>query len=103
MRKKKEKKVQVYIENTLVSVEPDIADRIEELQRKFDATKRENFELQNELCAIKPVIETKKLKPAVSEQCKDCDYVCTSAWSGAIIGCKKDCLCDDYRPKGNEE
>lgn len=59
--------------------------------------------LRGELEAIKPVIETKKLKPAVSEYCGMCVYAQRSRWDGSIIGCCKDVVCSDFKRSDDDQ
>jgi hypothetical protein len=67
-------------------------ERIAELEVK-------NRKLQDELDAIKPIIETGKLTPAVSAKCRDCKFVVKSRWNNQIIGCCKDSVCEDFKPE----
>lgn len=58
---------------------------------KFDLRKAEH-----ELKAIKPIVESKDLKYAISEFCGSCRFVVRSSYSHDIIGCRKGCVCDDF-------
>ena len=71
---------------------------INKLREELDNVKFEKIKLEKELKAIKPVIENKKLKPAISAHCLDCKFVVKSNWNGNILGCKKDCVCDSFCP-----
>lgn len=76
----------------------DTYDYIQQLKNRNDALERENVKLTNELNAIKPVLATGGVKPAVHHLCGDCRFVVKSTWNSQIIGCSKDCVCDDFYP-----
>lgn len=96
MRKKSKKPT--TINGKVFLVDQDVADYIYKIEQQILILNSRNENLEAELKVIKPIIETKKLKPAVSDKCESCIHVCTSNWNGAILGCKKDCVCDDYYP-----
>lgn len=75
---------------------------IKELESKIEKLTDEKRKLEWELDAIKPVIETKQLKPAVSSTCKTCRFCVKSRWNGDIIGCCKDVVCNDFRPEESD-
>lgn len=72
---------------------------IEELKNRIDGLERENMKLKGELSSIKPTLAVEGIKPAVHSLCKHCRYVVRSAWNSDIIGCSKDCVCEDFYPK----
>ena len=59
----------------------------------------EKHQLEAELKAIKPILENKDYKPAITKDCGDCRYVVRSKYSGDIIGCRKDIVCEDFKEK----
>lgn len=60
--------------------------------------KRENEKLNYELKYIKPIVENKELKPAISKNCEDCIYCIKSPfYRKDILGCIKDNVCDDFK------
>lgn len=82
------------------------ADAIKHITELF--TERDNLKdicskLETELATINPVIESKMLEPAVSTNCQDCDFCVRSKWSGKILGCNKDSVCADFKPKQKEK
>lgn len=54
-------------------------------------------DLKNELNEIKPIVEDKKLKPAISKDCAYCKFVVRSRSDNSVIGCCKDNVCEDFR------
>lgn len=56
-------------------------------------------DLEQELKAIKPVIEHKDYKPCVSADCCDCKYSVRSIFGDKLLGCFKDNVCEDFVPK----
>ncbi len=69
------------------------------LETEIHKLESEKHGLKAELRAIKPVVETGKLTPAVSRECGKCKYVVRSSWSNDIIGCRKSCTCEDFTPE----
>ena len=67
------------------------------LEVKLETLAHDNCKLRNELNAIKPVVENKNWEPAVSRDCGVCAFVVRSKWNGSIIGCRKNCVCKDFR------
>lgn len=63
----------------------------------------ENIELKAELEHIRPILTNPELKPAISRDCFNCKFVLRSAISGAILGCKKDNVCEDYVEEKSDE
>lgn len=70
-----------------------------ELKQEISSLKHTKIELERELKAIKPIVERKEYKPAVSEDCFNCIYVVKSSFNGDILGCRKDNVCEDYKPE----
>lgn len=57
--------------------------------------------LEKELQEYKErAVGDKKLGKCVSNQCLDCKYAVTSGGSyfRVLLGCAKDCVCEDYEP-----
>ena len=76
---------------------------IKETIEKIERLKNENYRLSSELKAIKPVVESADYKPALSADCQDCIYCVKSRWSGEILGCRKDNICEDFKRGEKEE
>lgn len=91
--KRNKNDIRIIIENghTLL-MNRDVYDYITQLKNRLDA-------IETELQTIKPVLAVGGLKPAVSRLCKDCRFVVTSRYNGDILGCNKECVCEDYYPK----
>ena len=71
-----------------------------EVEREMFHLKMKNNALQEELKAIKPVIESPDYKPPKSKDCSDCQYAVYSPLDRiSVIGCRKDSLCEDFKPK----
>lgn len=79
----------VNINGEYITVPLAVANRIQELSH-------ENSNLKNELESIKPIIANKDLKPAISRDCSMCKFVVKSTWNGAILGCRRDIVCEDF-------
>ena len=67
-----------------------------ELNEKYCDLQIKNKNLSEELKRIKPVVESKDYKPALSKDCGDCKFCVRSSWNGCIIGCRKDNVCADF-------
>ena len=80
-------------------VNAHVFNHVVELEQEIRDLKHENNELEKELKAIKPVIERKEYKPAISEDCYNCIYVVKSPLNSNILGCRKDNVCTDYKPE----
>lgn len=72
---------------------------VTELEQEIRDLKYKNSELEKELKAIKPVVERKEYKPAISEDCYNCIYVVKSPFNNNILGCRKGSVCEDYKPE----
>ena len=72
---------------------------VTELEQEIRNLKYKNSELEKELKAVKPVVERKEYKPAISEDCYHCIYVVKSHFNSDILGCRKGSVCEDYKPE----
>ena len=90
----------VNINGEYITVPLAVANRIQELSHENSNLKHKISNLKYELESIKPIIATKDLKPAISRDCINCKFVVKSPWNGAILGCRKDIVCEDFVPKG---
>lgn len=88
-----------YTDKKEILVDADTCRYIIYLERKIRDIRHEKHGLKAELRAIKPVVETGNLTPAVSRECGNCKYVVRSSWSNDIIGCRKSCTCEDFTPE----
>ena len=76
----------------------DVYNYISNLRTENCDLKRENGKLDSELKSIKPIVEKKELKPAISKNCEDCIYCIKSPfYKNDILGCIKDNVCDDFK------
>ena len=80
-------------------VDGHVFNYIVELKQEISNLKRTKIELERELKAIKPIVERKEYKPAISEDCYNCIYVVKSPFNNNILGCRKDNVCEDYKPE----
>ena len=80
-------------------VDSRVFNHVVELEQEIRDLKYKNGELEKELNAIKPVVERKEYKPAISEDCYKCIYVVKSPFNSNILGCRKDNVCEDYKPE----
>ena len=77
----------------------DTYDYISKLKLKIKELENEKHSIEEELKAIKPILEHKNYQPAISKECDECKFAVHSKWSGAIIGCRKNAVCDDFIQK----
>ena len=75
-----------------IKVNEDVYYYISSLKEEIHDLRRAEHELK----AIKPIVESKDLKCAISEFCGSCRFVVRSPYSRDIIGCRKGCVCDDF-------
>lgn len=80
-------------------VDGHVFNHVMELEQEIRDLRYKNSELEKELKAIKPVVERKDYKPALSEDCWNCIYVVKSTFNSNILGCRKDNVCEDYKPE----
>ena len=92
----------LFSEGKVLDVNEDAYNYLMELKDRLEKLEYENKKLVNELGAIKPVLATEGMKPAVHISCGGCRFVVRSKWNGDIIGCNKDCVCRDFYPKEEE-
>lgn len=89
----------VFLYGEIYRVEPEVGKLIDKLRDELRDTKHELTVMECELKRIKPIIEHKDFKPAVSKDCADCQFVVKSPWDHEVLGCRKDNLCEDFRKK----
>lgn len=77
----------------------ELRDENLELLDKIINLERDKIKAEAELRALKPVVKNKGWKPAMSSDCGECVYVVRSKWNRDIIGCRKDCVCEDFKSK----
>ena len=85
-------------------VQEGLFDYVCELQRKVMELTNLNNELElkaskfeKELTAIKPIVGNAKYEPPVSKDCGECKFVIISRFSGDVVGCRRNMVCDDFR------
>lgn len=88
-------------------ISEDLYQYIKKLTDDISSLKTENTDLtskyrhaKSELDSIKHIVERKDYAPAISKDCEECKFALLSRLSGAVIGCRKNCLCDDFKRKG---
>lgn len=88
-------------------ISEDLYQYIKKLTDDISSLKIENDDLtskylhaKSELDSIKHTFERKDYAPAISRDCEDCKFVLLSRWNEEVIGCRKNCLCDDFKKKG---
>ena len=74
----------------------DYKEKYFEIDEKYQDLQFENLNLKAELKCIKPIVESKDYKPALSKNCGDCKFCVRSPWNNDIIGCRKDNVCADF-------
>ena len=76
----------------------DYKEKYFEIDKKYRDLQFENSKLKAELKRIKPIVESKDYKPAISKDCGDCKFCVRSPWNNdIIIGCRKDNVCADFK------
>lgn len=63
----------------------------------------ENSKLTAELESLKPILNTPNLRPAVSSRCKYCKFAVMSFYDNSLVGCMKDCVCEDFEEVKNDQ
>ena len=86
--------VDLKLYNYVVSLRGEIYD----LEKEKSNIEYKTQRLESELNAIKPILNSNDYKPAISEDCDSCVYVVCSTYSGKVLGCRKDNVCNDYKP-----
>ena len=74
----------------------DTYDYISKLKEKIKDLEYKKDNIEEELKAIKPILEYKNYQPALSRDCGECKFVVRSRRSGDIIGRRKNSVCDDF-------
>jgi regulator of replication initiation timing len=59
----------------------------------------ENNRLRHELDDLKPILENPQYEPPKSKECQDCIYAVRSNRDHAVIACRKNALCEDFKAK----
>ena len=96
---KRKETATILIGTTWYKVPKEVSDRIDDLEKQRDQLKKDVNELVTQLKLIKPVLESKELKPALSNRCKKCKYSVKSRYNGEVLGCIHDAVCSDYSDK----
>lgn len=89
----------VYIGDRMFYVPPEVKRYIDEQIQTITNLSDKKWSLEQQLERIKPIVEDKKLKPALSQNCSGCKYVVKSSWNGEPLKCCRDSVCEDYTPK----
>ena len=78
-----------------------IRDQDRKISRLYDekyVLVRENEALRHELEGIKPILENPEYELPKSQACQDCVYAVFNRWNHDVVGCRKNALCDDFKP-----
>lgn len=100
---KNKNKIALYIDSTPYYVDREVLDYVDDLRIKLIAVKQDKERIIQELVSIKPIVEDKRLKPLISQNCSRCKYAVRSTWNEQILKCCKDCVCEDFSPKEEKE
>lgn len=87
----------IAIDGVVYLVDPAVARHIETLRHELKDAKHDKASLERELELIKPIVKDSDFKPALSEDCLNCDFVIKSPWNGYALGCIKHNVCDDFK------
>ena len=94
---KQKDKDTIVIDDIVYLVDPAVARYIETLRHNLRDAKYDKEGLKRELELIKPIVKDSDFKPALSEDCLNCDFVIKSPWNGYALGCIKHNVCDDFK------
>lgn len=95
---KKNKIDRIIIDGYTIRVDNAAYDYIRLLTEKLQTAERDAYRYRSELNHIKPILKNKDFKPAISADCRNCIYVVKTPWDGCVLGCRKDNLCEDFKP-----
>lgn len=100
--KKKEKAEtwSVRVDDVYYDVDLRVAKYFENLKRENSRLKNDNDILREQIKELKAYTSIEGYAPAVSQECGDCMYVVKSRCLGGVIGCRKNMICEDFKPKG---
>lgn len=103
--KKKEKAEtwSVCVDDVYYNIDSKVARHFENLEYENKRLKKDVEELRKKIDEIQTYSKQEGYTPAISRECIDCAYVIESGYSGyggRIIGCRKNMLCEDFKPKG---
>ena len=82
-----------------LTMSAEVFEYIHKLRREINDLKFDISKLNSELNCLKPVLADAKIAPPVSKECTNCIYSVRSRWDGHVIGCRKESVCDDFKPK----
>lgn len=99
MRKKKIKDIVRTLDGVVCEMDRNTSLYIDNLEEMVFYLNIEKERLELELKEIKPVVEDKRLEPALSKYCGDCKYSVRTTWDNEVIGCRRSAVCDDFTPK----
>ena len=83
--------------NKIIYADKDTYECIENLKADIRRLTKERNDAIASLNAIKPIVEHKDYRPALSRDCCNCKFVVRSHWDGDIIGCRKENVCNDFK------
>lgn len=92
----------VIVDGVIMYCDIDIARYVRKLEEENYELRKDKDKLKLELETIKPALKTVDLKHAVSKYCSQCKYAVMSRWNNDVIGCCKDCVCEDFAGKEKE-
>lgn len=76
----------------------DLETKLYDLEKDYHNIKFDKIKLETELNEIRPILDSKNYKPALSEECIQCEYSVVSRFN-RLIGCRKDIVCEDFKKK----
>lgn len=79
-----------------------LREEIMRLKQELDTYKLKNSKLTAELESLKPILNTPNLKPAVSSRCRYCKFAVINRYNNSLVGCMKDCVCEDFEEDKND-
>ena len=103
---KKKEKVETWsvcVDDVYYNIDSRVARHFENLEYENKRLKNDVEELRKKIDEIQTYSKQEGYAPAISRECGDCKYVITSrhlGYGGSIIGCRKNMLCEDFKPKG---
>lgn len=102
---KKKEKVETWsvcVDDVYYDIDSRVARHFENLEYENRKLKNDVEELRKKIDEIQTYSKQEGYAPAISRECGDCKYVITSrhrGYGGSIIGCRKNMICEDFKPE----
>lgn len=84
----------------------DLENSLSDVSLNFDQLRIKAINLEKELNKLKnerEIVENMELKPVISNVCCNCDFCVLSPYTGYILGCGKDAVCEDFKNRERQD